>query len=134
LAGSLPEGSAIAWELSERYDATFGLAFSTYAWRLLRLRVATWYRDEQKKSGDQHTPSSNTSSPRTTTLPRQVDWSALSARSRATLTLIAIPASEGWSLDDVAQHGRPRRWASRLLRELPDEIEALSESPDQGDP
>jgi len=35
---------ARAYELSLRYDPSRGLAFSTYCYRILRLRVVDWYR------------------------------------------------------------------------------------------
>ncbi len=36
---------ALCWELSERYDPSKGLSFSTYATRIMMLRVTDWYRD-----------------------------------------------------------------------------------------
>jgi hypothetical protein len=37
---------AVAWECSEKYDPTRGLAFSTCAYRICRLKLVDWYREE----------------------------------------------------------------------------------------
>lgn len=36
---------ALSWELERSFDETLGLSYSTYLFRLLRLRLADWYRD-----------------------------------------------------------------------------------------
>lgn len=43
---ALQELLATAWQLWQRFDPARGLSFSTYAYRLLRLRVVDWYRSE----------------------------------------------------------------------------------------
>ena len=48
----------IAWQLSNRYDPSKGPSFSTYAYRILRLRVTDWYRARFGDSRRQHAPDS----------------------------------------------------------------------------
>lgn len=36
---------ALAWELERSFDEGLGISYSTYLFRLLRLRLADWYRD-----------------------------------------------------------------------------------------
>jgi hypothetical protein len=46
----LAELVSTAWELSLKYDATAGYAFTTGCYRLLKLRVVDWLRREQGRS------------------------------------------------------------------------------------
>ena len=41
---------ATTWELSQRYNPDKGPAFSTYAWRLLSLRIVDWRREHHGRN------------------------------------------------------------------------------------
>lgn len=43
---ALQELLTTTWQLWQRFDPARGLSFSTYAYRLLKLRVVDWYRSE----------------------------------------------------------------------------------------
>ncbi len=65
-------------------------------------------------------PSSLASTP---VIAAEVDWMALSDRSKAILRHIAVPISEGRSQQEIASDlGRSTRWVSRALEDLRDEI------------
>ena len=53
----------------------------------------------------------------------EVDWTALSDRSKAILAHVAVPLAAGATHAEIAKKvGRSTRWVSRALEDLRDEI------------
>lgn len=135
---------ATCWELSEKYDPSRGLSFSTYAYRMLSLRVADWYRatfgDNRRRKrqvqlvsldGIKYNEPSATEDgyaavlDRLAARDRAAIISELSEEGRETVAAIVIPLSEGSTYAALRAelgltHGKLKRRLEQLDRELED--------------
>jgi RNA polymerase sigma factor (sigma-70 family) len=127
---------AECWVLWERYDPAKGTrSFSTYAYRILWRRVASWYRqrfvdtryrvkpnwvslddddlDDLASDSEWHDP-----------LEAAINVDQLTPAARQTYEQLARPMIVfGYSLGDLAtHHGYRRRWVTQKLTELRDEV------------
>jgi RNA polymerase sigma factor (sigma-70 family) len=135
---------AEAWVLSTRYDPAKGTqSFSTYAYRILWRRVASWYRQrfgdtryrsnpvwvsfDEEQDGDElgrieHDGQGEVG------MYSQINVAALSPDGRKVLERILEPMVEqDLSLEQVADRfGYSRRWVSRALDRLRAELAYLA--------
>jgi RNA polymerase sigma factor (sigma-70 family) len=126
---------AAAWVLHQRYDPTKGTqSFSTYAYRILWRRVPSWYRqrwgstryhdnpvfEELDADRDAPAPACDDDDAMFT----RINVELLSPDARHVLERIAIPmVADDLSLEQLAvQFGYSRRWVSRALDRLRDEL------------
>lgn len=119
---------AECWRLSVAYDPARTSRFSTFAYRRLRLLVWDWHRREygRTKWAFGNATSTNGRDPTfsTSTVPGEIDWSALSEQGKATARRIALPLSMGYTVWEVAQSiGITRSSVERLVGELRNELE-----------
>jgi RNA polymerase sigma factor (sigma-70 family) len=142
---ALSELISVAWELSLRYDpARSDQSFSTYAGRILRFRVADWFRgrfgdarygprppvdslDELLLLGEGVADGLNGLED----VLSEINVAALSPESRRVLTRIARPiVEEGETMEEIATRlGCSRREIARRLHRLRDELQAIAAEP-----
>jgi RNA polymerase sigma factor (sigma-70 family) len=131
---------AEAWVLSTRHDPEKGTAsFSTYAYRILWRRVASWYRQRfgdtryrvkptwvslDDNDLDEIAADWEWEEPADQTLYQRINVDALSPESRKIFEKVARPmVEEDLSLEQIAGRlGRDRRWVSRALDRLRAEL------------
>jgi hypothetical protein len=128
---------ATAWELGRSYREDLGLAYSTYCFRMLKLRLVDWYRST---FGDSRYDNGVRPQASVDELERiaveveliqdvfvQLGSVALSPNARMTFERIAKPMLEdGLTKEQVADRlGWDRRDVTDLLRQLRVELEEL---------
>ena len=128
------------WELAAKYDKAKGQAFSTYAYRLLRLRTADWYRNRLGDSRYGDPPDLESAEDQRKEIAQQFDFSGpevLGMMNSTELTPVARQAmlqlvkpmveqdlSEAEVIRDYSQFtGRSRVEVRQMLSDLREELE-----------
>jgi RNA polymerase sigma factor (sigma-70 family) len=131
---------ADAWALWQRYDPAKGSRFSTFAYRILSRRVASWYR--QRFQDGRYMPrvtwvsldeeldaavAASVAVPADAELHSRINVQALTPEARLVLERIARPmVEEEITQDELAvRFGQPRSWVTRGLQRLKEELEPM---------
>lgn len=130
---------ATAWELSRSYDRKLGPSYSTYCFRMLKLRLVDWYRTTFGDARYGGGPIQHASMEELERIAVEVELVqdvlvqlgsvALSPDARRTFERIAKPMlEEGLSKEQMADRlGWERRVVSDLLKELHAELNGLND-------
>lgn len=130
---------ATAWELSRSYDKKLGPAYSTYCFRMLKLRLVDWYRmtfGDARYGGGPRLVAGVEELERIAVEVELVQdvlvelgSVALSPDGRRTFERIAKPMlEEGLTKDQIAERlGFDRREISELLKALHQELQELND-------
>jgi DNA-directed RNA polymerase specialized sigma24 family protein len=117
---------AETWQLYERYDPARGTRFSTYAYRILWRRVASWYRQRFVDNRFYEKPTfvswdeNDLVEATEPDLHSRINERVLTPEGRLVLERIARPMVEqDMSQDEIAaRFGQPRRWVMEELKRL----------------